>query len=99
MPTELKDCIAQVLRPQHLRMDEAELMRHPFFIDIDWEALNRKAVPPICPPANAPSSSSRGDAVDSVLDAAALTYVAAAVASLLQLLYFLVRSGILGGRR
>jgi Zn-dependent membrane protease YugP len=37
--------------------------------------------------------------VDTVLNAAALTYVAAAVASLGQLLYFLVRSGILGGRR
>ncbi|MDH3254147.1 MAG: zinc metallopeptidase [Acidobacteriota bacterium] len=37
--------------------------------------------------------------VDRVLNAAALTYVAAAVASLAQLLYFLVRSGALGGRR
>jgi Zn-dependent membrane protease YugP len=37
--------------------------------------------------------------VDSVLNAAALTYVAAAISSLAQLLYFLVRSGILGGRR
>ena len=37
--------------------------------------------------------------VDSVLNAAALTYVAAAIASLAQLLYFLVRSGLLGGRR
>ncbi len=33
-----------------------------------------------------------------VLSAAAWTYVAAAVASLLQLLYFLLRSGLLGGR-
>ena len=37
--------------------------------------------------------------LDRVLNAAALTYVAAAVASLAQLLYFLVRSGALGGRR
>ena len=37
--------------------------------------------------------------IDRVLNAAALTYVAAAVASLAQLLYFLVRSGLLGGRR
>lgn len=34
-----------------------------------------------------------------VLNAAALTYVAAAVSTLLTLLYFLVRSGLLGGRR
>jgi hypothetical protein len=34
-----------------------------------------------------------------VLSAAALTYVAAAVSSALQLLYFLLRSGLLGGRR
>ncbi len=34
-----------------------------------------------------------------VLTAAALTYVAAAVTAVLQLLYFLYRSGLLGGRR
>jgi hypothetical protein len=33
-----------------------------------------------------------------VLRAAAMTYVAAAVAAILQLLYFLLRSGLLGGR-
>jgi Zn-dependent membrane protease YugP len=44
-------------------------------------------------------SSQERTGVDSVLNAAALTYVAAAVASLGQLLYFLVRSGLLGGRR
>ena len=37
--------------------------------------------------------------VDSVLNAAALTYVAAAISTLMTLLYFLVRSGLLGGRR
>lgn len=37
--------------------------------------------------------------VDKVLNAAALTYVAAAITTLLTLLYFLLRSGILGGRR
>jgi hypothetical protein len=37
--------------------------------------------------------------VAKVLNAAALTYVAAAVSSLLTLLYFLMRSGLLGGRR
>ena len=39
------------------------------------------------------------EGVDRVLDAAALTYVAAAVSTLLTLLYFLLRSGLLGGRR
>jgi Zn-dependent membrane protease YugP len=37
--------------------------------------------------------------VDRVLNAAALTYVAAAISTLMTLLYFLVRSGLLGGRR
>jgi Zn-dependent membrane protease YugP len=39
------------------------------------------------------------DGIDKVLNAAALTYVAAAVSSLLTLLYFLWRSGLIGGRR
>jgi uncharacterized protein len=38
-------------------------------------------------------------AVSAVLNAAALTYVAAAVTAILQLLYWLIRLGILGGRR
>ena len=37
--------------------------------------------------------------VDAVLNAAALTYVAAAISTLLTLLYFLWRSGLIGGRR
>ncbi len=37
--------------------------------------------------------------VDSVLNAAALTYVAAFATGLLTLLYYLMRSGLLGGRR
>ena len=36
--------------------------------------------------------------MDAVLDAAALTYVAAAVSTLLTLFYFLMRSGLLGRR-
>ena len=36
--------------------------------------------------------------MDKVLNAAALTYVAAAVSSILTLLYFLMRAGLLGGR-
>jgi len=38
-------------------------------------------------------------AARTVLSAAALTYVAAAVAAVAQLLYFLLRSGMLGGGR
>lgn len=38
------------------------------------------------------------DGVSSVLNAAALTYLAAAVAAIMQLVYMLLRSGILGGR-
>ena len=37
--------------------------------------------------------------MDKVLNAAALTYVAAAISTLLTLLYFLMRAGLLGGRR
>lgn len=38
------------------------------------------------------------EGVDKVLNAAALTYVAAAVSTLMTLLYFLLRAGLLGGR-
>ncbi|MCG8408390.1 MAG: zinc metallopeptidase [Phycisphaerales bacterium] len=38
-------------------------------------------------------------AVAKVLNAAALTYVAATITAILTLLYFLIRSGLLGGRR
>jgi len=34
-----------------------------------------------------------------VLNAAALTYVAAAASSILTLIYFLMRAGVLGGQR
>jgi len=37
--------------------------------------------------------------IDRVLNAAALTYVAAVVSTLMTLLYFLFRAGLLGGRR
>ena len=37
--------------------------------------------------------------VDKVLNAAALTYVAAVVSTLMTLLYFLFRAGLLGGSR
>lgn len=38
------------------------------------------------------------EGVDRVLNAAAMTYVAAAVSTLMTLLYFLLRAGVLGGR-
>ena len=38
------------------------------------------------------------EGIDRVLNAAALTYVAAAISTLLTLLYFLFRAGLLGGR-
>lgn len=44
---------------------------------------------------------SRDEAGDTkrVLDAAALTYVAAAISAIMQLLYFLMRAGLFGGRQ
>ena len=44
-------------------------------------------------------SAQEREGVDRVLNAAAMTYVAAAISTLLTLLYFLLRSGLLGGRR
>jgi Zn-dependent membrane protease YugP len=44
-------------------------------------------------------SPSEAPGAAAVLNAAAWTYVAAAVTAILQLLYFLMRSGLLGGRR
>ncbi len=44
-------------------------------------------------------SPSEREGMDRVLNAAALTYVAAAVSTLLTLIYFLMRAGFLGGRR
>jgi Zn-dependent membrane protease YugP len=39
------------------------------------------------------------EGIDRVLNAAALTYVAAALSTLMTLLYYLMRAGLLGGRR
>jgi Zn-dependent membrane protease YugP len=44
-------------------------------------------------------SAQEREGMDRVLNAAAMTYVAAAVSTLMTLLYFLMRSGLLGGRR
>jgi Zn-dependent membrane protease YugP len=49
--------------------------------------------------ANGIITSNEREGVDRVLNAAALTYVAAVVSTLLTLLYFLMRAGLLGGRR
>ena len=44
-------------------------------------------------------SAQEREGMDRVLNAAAMTYVAAAVSTLMTLLYFLMRAGLLGGRR
>jgi Zn-dependent membrane protease YugP len=44
-------------------------------------------------------TASEAGGAKAVLDAAALTYVAAALTAVLQLLYFLMRAGLFGGRR
>ena len=44
-------------------------------------------------------SAQEQESAGKVLNAAFLTYIAAAVSALLTLLYYLVRSGLLGGRR
>jgi Zn-dependent membrane protease YugP len=44
-------------------------------------------------------SPAEADGAGAVLRAAALTYVAAAITAVLQLVYFLIRSGLLGSRR
>ncbi len=45
------------------------------------------------------SLAASGQGMAKVLNAAALTYVAAAISTLMTLLYFLLRAGLLGGRR
>jgi Zn-dependent membrane protease YugP len=44
-------------------------------------------------------SASEIPGTEAVLRAAAMTYVAAAISAILQLLYFLMRAGLLGGRQ
>jgi len=44
-------------------------------------------------------SSDEAEGASAVLRAAAMTYVAAAITAVMQLLYFLIRSGLLGSRR
>jgi hypothetical protein len=44
-------------------------------------------------------AASERDGTRAVLNAAAMTYVAAAVSAVLQLVYLLIRAGVLGGRR
>ncbi|MEA2063593.1 MAG: zinc metallopeptidase [Gemmatimonadota bacterium] len=44
------------------------------------------------------SNQAEADGVGKVLDAAAMTYVAATVSAIVQLLYFALRAGLLGGR-
>jgi uncharacterized protein len=65
-------------------------------LPVEFDASKRAVVAlrelGIVTPAEAPGAAA-------VLNAAALTYVAAAITAILQLLYFLMRAGLLGGRR
>lgn len=65
-------------------------------LPVEFDASKRAVVAleqlGIVTPAEAPGAAA-------VLRAAALTYVAAAITAIMQLLYFLIRAGLLGGRR
>ncbi|MBI4124913.1 MAG: zinc metallopeptidase [Deltaproteobacteria bacterium] len=65
-------------------------------LPVEWDASNR-AKKLLSEYGLVSTQDSKG--VAAVLNAAALTYVAAAAAALLNLLYYLFRSGLLGGRR
>lgn len=65
-------------------------------LPVEWDA-SRRAKKLLAEYGLVSAQDARG--VAGVLNAAALTYVAAAAAALLNLLYFLFRSGLLGGRR
>lgn len=66
-------------------------------LPVEWDASARaKKQLAVC---GAVTSQAEIDAAGKVLNAAFMTYVAAAVAALLQLLYYLVRFGLIGGRR
>ena len=64
-------------------------------LPVEWDASHRAKLHMVSSCVVGP-----GQAADAgrVLDAAFLTYIAAAVSSLLTLLYYLLRSGLLGGR-
>jgi Zn-dependent membrane protease YugP len=65
-------------------------------LPVEFDASNRAVVAlqeiGIITPAEAPGAGA-------VLRAAAMTYVAAAITAVLQLLYFLIRAGVIGGNR
>ncbi len=65
-------------------------------LPVEWNASSRAKRAMVSCGLVTPSEAS---ASGSVLNAAFMTYVASAVSSLLTLLYFLFRSGLLGGRR
>jgi Zn-dependent membrane protease YugP len=65
-------------------------------LPVEWNASARAKA--LMTSAGIVTHEERDDAAR-VLNAAFLTYVAAAVMALMQLLYFLIRSGLLGGRR
>jgi hypothetical protein len=64
-------------------------------LPVEFDASNRAKELVV---ANGIISQNERAGMDRVLNAAALTYVAAAITSLLTLLYFLFRAGLLGGR-
>lgn len=65
-------------------------------LPVEFDASNRAKELVV---ANGIVSQHEREGMDRVLNAAALTYVAAAISSLLTLLYFLFRAGLLGGSR
>lgn len=66
-------------------------------LPVEFDASNRAKA--VLVKAGVLGSQQESEGVSKVLNAAAMTYVAATVAALAQLLYFLLRSGLLGGRR
>lgn len=66
-------------------------------LPVEWDASARaKKQLAMC---GAVTSQAEIDAAGKVLNAAFMTYVAGAISALLQLLYYLVRFGLIGGRR
>lgn len=64
-------------------------------LPVEWDASSRAKRHILAAGVVSPDQSS---GADSVLNAAFMTYVAAAVSSIVTLLYYLLRSGLLGGR-
>jgi len=76
-------------------MFSAVLLFQVVTLPVEFDASNRAKVLVV---ENGIITAEERKGVDAVLNAAALTYVAAAISTLLTLLYFLMRAGLLGGR-